>query len=227
MGLFRRKPKYPPPPSDLDVPEGKVAVHEDQLRDWAAVLAHEAAQRAYDVPLPEYADLYAKIAISDVCGSERAAGLPGSTHSLAYNLVVQGYACRAVEIEATTSGGEASEALGHCLTAAHNNRTFGDDWFAAVTGTAGTLADERHRERELVKHLRQYLAEGGGEAFTAECYAVSAGVTVAGIDEQEPGASESLSPAETGRLWHTGYWLRALNESLPGQARAALDAGPD
>jgi hypothetical protein len=196
-----------------------------RLDDWAVQLASDAVSRLSDEP-PEYMTLSADIALEALRGQEPAQQFPDETHRLAHNLVLGGYWAR-VAVMGTLGTQESSTALTAVLrrlrldVPEHAEGWFGALQVAAYTLGGATIGAEADSER-LLSDLHAAVPDDAGEPLRLR---VAEHVTSAireGLSVTSPGADDYLSAWDVHNLWEVGYWLRALELSLPEEALAEL-----
>jgi hypothetical protein len=142
MGLFHRRAHTPPeslePVPGVEVPEGMVAVREEDVFRLADQLATEASQLALKKPAPYYIDLNAKAALATF-GRDRVQHLHAAVSLLAYNLFLLGYWCRVTELDGLEQS-DVAPGVTHWFEVTHDEETSGMDWFGTLS--ALTYASE-------------------------------------------------------------------------------------
>lgn len=226
MGFLRRRrqrrdetdPSGPAPPR-------MAWVREEDVDDWAVQLASETINRMSD-PLPQYLSDSADVALGALKGMEPAQEFPEETRRLAYNLVLVGYWTR-VTLMGVLNAEEASTALTTVLRRLRNDvPEHAEGWFGALQVAAYTLGGATigtEEESELLfDELVAAVPDDAGEQFRARLAEHITGAICEAVQEFDPGASDYLSAWDVHNLWEAGYWLRALEPSLPEEALAEL-----
>lgn len=141
---------------------------------------------------------------------------------LVYDLVLHGYACRVVESAASTSGEseERPTAAQQRLQTAFEQAESYATVATTVSGIALRIA--RNRTDDLAMGLWLDLTEDEDIDFHFSYMSISALGVVKHHQRESSRVAKPLSETDIGSLWHAGYWLRALVESLPEPARAEL-----
>lgn len=224
MGFFRRRHEpaadaFEPPP-DIDVPEGMVAVPDEKIMDWASQLSDEASEMATGRPAPQFVDLAAKVGLLQLYG-ERVAAFPRGSQLLGYNVFLLGYWCRAAELQSLEAT-EVSAPIAEYLEVTHDRAVWGDDWFQTLIGASVALAGMADGMEDIVRAFRSAMPEDLGDEFRRYYAGVATYSMCGAIDEQHPGSSDVLTPAEWQKCWEVGYWMRAVAISLPDAAHVEL-----
>lgn len=103
----------------------------------------------------------------------------------------------------------------------HAEGWFGALQVAAFTLGGATIGTEEESEA-LFDELVASVPNDAGEAFRLRLGDHITSGICEGLQETSPGAGDYLSAWDVRNLWDTGYWLRALELSLPEDALAEL-----
>jgi len=224
MKLFRKAADTPPasssPAREPDVPDGMVAVPLEELAEVVRKLLTAADEMGATQETPEYVDLYAKVALREICGEERfRSGLSAGALQLGYNLVRGGYWCRAAEMQAISEP-DVSPAVTEFLREVHAHAE--TDWWGALIGAARYFSTPDSLSDPAIQAVRSAMPPDFGEDFRARFGAAACAVTVQAVEAQWPAAAEPLDASELLQCWIRGYWIRALAVSLPSEAHREL-----
>jgi len=202
-----------------------VPVPTDEFDEMLGPLVERAVGMYEPGVLPKYADLAAKLALTEIILPQESGSIEPTAGDLNMSLsaTTLGYVSRLAEFEFIEQS-QSNEHLRAFLAYAYGERAFGEDWFANIVGTAGSLMNGAAQDPFGADTAPLLGAVGiGYDARQRFGFAVIASL----LTEPDSGHTRTLDaimPRHLYECWRFGYWLAACDASLPDDARASLSS---
>jgi len=197
-----------------EVPEGYVAVHHGELDEALKEWCNEVCKDFNNADRPQYLDAaFVQHGAEDVGEDDNEALIYLRT------ACALGYHSRIVEVRRLRIE-EDNPYLSGFLGWAAAEKSFGDDWFATMTGAAkmlANIADSVRSEPAGTTEGDEYLGPEGMGADARERFAV---LLLGVIARANPSAVSDHVCRASARAWKVGYHLRICEEALPAEALA-------
>jgi hypothetical protein len=210
MALFKRKPKYP----TVEAPDGTAYVVVPEADSQP--IAEHCARRTIELhaePLPKVPDTALATTYEQVLHPDADGDADQEHQRMCWQAARLGWALRFAEFE--DSGGEPDQPhLTAFMTQVQRDKTFGEEWFAAVMGSAATLWNAARKDP-----YRPDVAELlGPVGFGHDVRKQTTTMLVGCIDPDRQPFPDGVV-VDLYESIRFGYWYRACFVALPDMVR--------